>query len=78
VLDLNGSWTDGSARKAVISEGVTSLTIDMSDYDRPVAHGSIAGGSVITVTFPDDATYTGTLQPPNKIRWSNGSAWTKV
>ncbi|WP_198286941.1 hypothetical protein [Frankia sp. QA3] len=78
VLDLNGSWTDGSTQKAVISEGTKSLTIDMSDYDRPVAHGSITANSVIQVTFPDDATYTGTLQPPDKIRWSNGSAWTKV
>ena len=78
VIDLNGSWTDGSPRRAVISEKNTSLTIDMSDYDRPAAHGSIVNGSTITVTFPDDKTYTGNLQPPNTIRWSNGSAWTKV
>ena len=69
---------DGSPRRAVISEKNTSLTIDMSDYDRPAAHGSIVNGSTITVTFPDDKTYTGNLQPPNTIRWSNGSAWTKV
>jgi hypothetical protein len=78
VIDLNGSWTDGSPRRAVISEGITSLTIDMSDYDRSAAHGSIVGGSTIKVTFTDDATYTGTLQQPNTIRWSNGSAWTKI
>ncbi len=78
VIDLNGNWTDGSSRRAVISEGITSLKIDMSDYDRPTAHGSIVNGSTITVTFPDDATYTGTLQPPNTIRWSNGSAWTRL
>jgi hypothetical protein len=77
VMDLNGVWTDGT-RKAVISEGVQSLKIDMSDYDRPGAHGSIVNGSTITVTFPDDATYTATLQPPNSIRWSNGSAWTRT
>jgi hypothetical protein len=78
VIDLNGSWTDGSIRRAVISEDTTSLTIDMSDYDRPTAQGSIVDSSTITVTFPDDATYTGNLQPPHTIRWSNGSAWTKV
>jgi hypothetical protein len=78
VIDLNGSWTDGGSRHAVISEGITSLTIDMSDYDRPAAHGSVVDGSTITVTFPDDRTYTGNLQPPKTIRWSNGSAWTKV
>jgi hypothetical protein len=52
--------------------------IHMSDYDRPAANGSIVNGSTIKMTFPDDATYTGTLQPPNRIVWSNGSAWTKV
>jgi hypothetical protein len=76
-IDLNGSWTDGGPRSAVIFEGPASLAIDMSDFDRPNAHGSIVDGSTITVTFPDDKTYTGQLQPPNTIRWSNGSAWTK-
>jgi hypothetical protein len=77
VMDLNGNWTDGSARTAVIYEGPNSVTIDMSDFDRPNAHGSIINGSNITVTFPDDRTYTGQLQPPNTIKWSNGSVWTK-
>lgn len=78
VINLNGSWTDGSPRNADISVLFTSLTIDMSAFGRPTAHGSIVDGSTITVTFPDDATYTGSLQPPGTIRWSNGSAWTKV
>jgi hypothetical protein len=78
VIDLNGRWTDGSTRSAVISAAFTSLTIDMSAYHRPAAYGSIVDDFTITVTFPDDATYTGTLQPPNTIRWSNGSAWTKI
>ena len=78
VIDLNGKWTDGSTRNAVISAAFTSLTIDMSAYHRPAAHGSIVDAATITVTFPDNATYTGTLQPPNTLRWSNGSAWTKV
>jgi hypothetical protein len=78
VIELNGSWTDGSPRSAVISVKFKSLTIDMSAYNRPAAHGSIVDGSTITVTFPDDKTYTGQLHPPNTIRWSNGSAWTKI
>jgi hypothetical protein len=78
VLDLNGRWTDGSPRSAVISVAFTSLRVDMSAFHRPAAHGSIVNASTITVTFPDDATYTGTLHPPRTIRWSNGSAWTKV
>jgi hypothetical protein len=81
VIDLNGRWTDGSTRRAVISAAYTypyELTIDMSAYGRPAAKGVIVDDSTITVTFPDDKSYTGKLQPPNTIRWSNGSAWTKV
>jgi hypothetical protein len=78
VMDLNGGWTDGSPQRAVISEGVTSIKIDMSAFGRPTAHGSIVDDSTITVTFPDDQTYTGQVQPPKTIVWSNGSAWTKV
>jgi hypothetical protein len=79
VINLNGGWTDGSPRRAVISVASTSnLTIDMSAYNRPAASGSIIDRSTIAVTFPDDATYIGNLQPPNTIRWSNGSAWTKL
>jgi hypothetical protein len=78
VFDLNGSWSDGSPWIAVIHEGPASLTVDMSDFDRPAAHGNISHSNTITVTFPDDQTYTGTLQGPKTIRWSNGSTWTKV
>jgi hypothetical protein len=73
----NGSWTDGSPWIAIINEGPQSITIDMPDFDRPAAHGSIVDANTIKMTFPDDQTYTGTLQAPNIIRWSNGSAWTK-
>lgn len=76
-FDLNGNWTDGSPWIAVIHEGASAITVDMSDFDRPTAHGSIVDGSTIKVTFPDDQTYTGTLIAPNRIRWSNGSFWTK-
>ena len=77
VFDLNGNWTDGSPWIAVIFEGPVSLTVDMSDFDRPTAQGTIIDSSTITVTFPDDHTYTGTLVSPRTIRWSNGSTWTK-
>ena len=52
--------------------------IDMSDFDRSQADGSIVNASTIKVEFPDDATYTGTVQTPNKITWSNASSWTKL
>jgi hypothetical protein len=78
VIDLNGRWTAGSTQSAAISAAGTALTIDMSAWGRPAANGSIVNGSTIKATFPDDASYTGILQPPNTIRWSNGSAWAKV
>jgi hypothetical protein len=78
LIDLNGHWTDGSGRRAVMFESNTSLKIDMSDYDRPAATGSALDISTIKVTFPDAATHSGTLQPPKRIAWDNGSAWTKM
>jgi hypothetical protein len=77
VMDLNGNWTDGSERTAVIYEGASAIRVDMSDYDRPNAQGSIVNSSTISVKFPDDRTYTAQLQAPNTIRWSNGSVWTR-
>jgi hypothetical protein len=77
-INLNGAWTAGGPQRALISSAFTSLTIDMSAFSRPTAHGSILDSSTITVTFPDDKTFTGKLQPPDAIRWSNGSAWRKV
>jgi hypothetical protein len=84
-LDLNGNWTDGSTRladgstlSARIYVGLRRIAIDMSAFGRPNASGFIDGSSAITVTFPDDRQYTGQLRPPNTIRWSNGSIWTKM
>jgi hypothetical protein len=77
-IDLNGAWTDGGSQYAVISVNVNDLTVNMSAFSRPAAHGTIVGFSTITVTFPDDRTYTGQLEGGNKIRWSNGSVWTKI
>lgn len=74
-MNLQGRWTDGSPQSAAIS---VTLTIDMSAWDRPMAQGSVVDSSTIRVTFPDDATYTGTLLAPDMIRWSNGSMWQRV
>jgi hypothetical protein len=77
VIDLNGDWTAGSDRVARIFAGAKSIKVDMSDFDRSNANGSIVDASNIKVTFPDDQTYTGQVTAPNKIVWSNGSVWTK-
>jgi hypothetical protein len=83
-MDLNGNWTDGSPRSAHIYQGpacgqaqCVSILVDMSAFGRPNAKGSVVDPSTISVSFPDDKTYTGQIQPPNAIRWSNGSIWTK-
>ncbi len=78
LLDLNGGWTAGGPEVALITVMGSSLTIDMSAFHRPAASGSIVDSSTITVTFPDDNTYTGTLQSSGAIQWSSGSAWTKL
>ena len=77
-IDLNGRWTAGGPQNIVISAAFSLIAVDMSQFGRPPAHGFILDGSTISVTFPDDATYTGTLHAPATIRWSNGSAWRKV
>jgi hypothetical protein len=77
LIDLSGRWASGGVPGPVIAATFTVLTIDMSAYSRPTARGSIVDDSTVTVTFPDDATYTGKLQLPN-VKWSNGSVWTKL
>jgi hypothetical protein len=77
-IDLNGKWASGGIPGPVISVNSPFISVDMSAYQRPTASGMIVDSSDITVTFPDDKTYTGKLQPPDEILWSNHSAWTKV
>ncbi len=77
VVDLNGRWTDGSTRSAVIYAGLGSIVIDMSAFNRPDASGQFFDPYFITVNFPADATFTGELLTTNRINWSNGSVWTK-
>jgi hypothetical protein len=78
IFDLSGSWAAGGRPGPKISRSDNTLTIDMSAYRRPPATGSVIDEHTITVTFPDDATYTGTLVPPGTITWSNHTSWTKL
>jgi hypothetical protein len=78
LISLNGAWASGGVPGPVMSVNGNSITVDMSAYHRPSAHGSIVDRSHISVTFPDDKTYTGILELPGTIKWSNNSAWTKV
>lgn len=78
LFDLDGTWTDYGATRPVISTANGAVVVDMSAANRPTATGTVIDASTISVTFPDDATYTGRLEGTNLIRWSNGSTWEKV
>ena len=77
VIDLNGRWMSGGVLGPAITVHGNSISIDMSALKRPNATGMVINGSNISVTFPDDKTYSGVLQVPDTIRWSNNSTWTK-
>jgi hypothetical protein len=77
-FDLTGSWNvPGATGHPNVSVSGTSIAVDMQPLGRPFAFGQAFGGTMIQVTFPDDRTYTGTLQAPNRILWSNNTVWTK-
>jgi hypothetical protein len=80
IFDLNGTWTDGPGRGPgpVISVLHQSISVNMSAFGRPTASGHVIDAHHITVTFPDDRTYTGVLLTPGTILWSNDSTWTKL
>ena len=77
VIDLNGRWMDGGVLGPAITVHGDSISIDMSALKRPNATGTVVNSSHISVTFPDDKNYSGVLQAPDTIRWSNNSTWTK-
>jgi phospholipase C len=77
VLDLTGQWIAGVPGPFVTRTG-NAISIDMHALNRPTATGTVLSASEISVSFPDDKTYTAALQAPNVIRWSNSSTWTKV
>ena len=79
VIPVHGLWSAGGRQTIPIMVLFTnSLKVSMRAFKRPTAHGSILNATTIKVTFPDDKTYTGILQPPNMIRWSNGTVWRRV
>lgn len=77
-FDIAGPWTDVGTARPVISSAGGFIAVDMSYAHRPTATGIVLDASTISVVFPDAGTFTGHVQAPNLIRWSNGSAWHKV
>jgi len=78
IFSLAGKWDSGGIPGPVISVSGNAISVDMSAYHRPAAHGTILDSSDISITFPDDKTYTAKLQAPATIHFSNNSSWTKV
>ena len=77
LFDLNGKWMSGGVLGPVITVHGNSIAIDMSATHRPAASGSVIDASRISVKFPDDKSYTATLEKPDALRWSDNSVWTK-
>jgi phospholipase C len=78
VLDPTGAWAVGGVAGPFLSKAGNTISIDMSATHRPTATGHVVDSTHISVNFPDDKTYTGTLQEPNILRWSNNTTWTQV
>ena len=76
-LSFAGTWQYEGRPGPVVTQSGNRLTVNMSAYGRPTATGSVTAPANAKVTFPDDATFNGTLVSPSCIQWSNGTTWTK-
>jgi hypothetical protein len=79
VINLSGKWRGPAGDVEISVNPPSSIKISRFDLGSPIAFGIILNSSTITVTFtPQNQTFTGRLEPPNTIKWSNGTVWTKV
>ncbi|GEM_PF-4223705 len=69
-------WDFGEPGHANISVSGTSSTIDMSNFGVGDGHGTIENDS-FRVNFADGSNFVGTIESQHKIKWSNGTVWTK-
>lgn len=72
---LAGTWFHDRKGIPVSVNAREEILVNMSALRRPNARGRMLGPAQIEVTFPDDGTFTGTLDGQGQIRWSNGTAW---
>lgn len=72
---LKGTWFHDHKGIPVSVNAQDVILVNMSAFKRPNATGRVTGPSTIEVTFPDDATYTGTLDGQGTLSWSNGTVW---
>jgi len=69
-------WDFGEPGHANISVSGTSLTIDISDFGGGDARGAIENDS-FRVNFADGSNFVGIIESQHKIKWFNGTVWTK-
>ena len=72
---VNGQWYFMGKPGPVITQSGERLSVDMSAYGRPTATGRFLSPNRIQVTFPDDATFIGTLDGRGRISWNNSTVW---
>lgn len=85
VIDLNGAWVDQSGNRPYIylfsdsgSSSGYAISVDLSLMNRPNGVGYVVDGLTISVYFPDDSVFTGTIeQNGRQISWSNNTVWRK-
>lgn len=73
VADVSGDWVDAvSAQHITDTDGYLRVTFRNG---RPTGIGYAVDASTIQVTFPDDATYPGTVavNPSGYLHWSNNT-----
>jgi hypothetical protein len=86
VIDLNGAWVGPSGERPYIyvynEPGAAAgymITVDLSLENRPDGSGYFPSGSTLSIVFPDDRDYTGTIDANGlTIRWSNNTVWNKL
>lgn len=76
-LSFDGVWNYEGAPGPIVTQLDNNFSVDMSDYRRPKAMGTITAPGRALVNFPDDTTHTATLMSPSCIQWSNGTIWTR-
>lgn len=72
---LAGTWFHDRKGIPVSVDARGELLVNMSAYRRPNARGRVLGPAQIEVTFPDDGTFTGTLDGQGQLTWNNGTVW---
>lgn len=75
VVDINGTWLDPVSVQDITNTGGYLRIVFRNG--RPNGVGFVGNASTIQVTFPDDATYLGTIDPAGYIHWSNNTSWSR-